>query len=139
MDQTPVAEQLRVVVAQLVRRFRQDREIPQPQFNVLSTLMRRGATTTSQLAALEGVRPQSMAHTVTQLLDAGLVERRADPADGRQMLIEISASGRTSMVEFRRTADAWVDEAISTRLTAEERTTLEAGIELMRRLVDERD
>ncbi len=99
--------------------------------------MRRGATTTSQLAALEGVRPQSMAHTVTQLLDAGLVERHADPSDGRQMLIEISAAGRTSMVDFRRTADAWVEEAIATRLTADERRTLRDGIALMARLVDE--
>jgi DNA-binding MarR family transcriptional regulator len=137
MDQTPVAEELRVVVAQLVRRFRQDRQIPQPQFNVLSALMRRGASTTSQLAALEGVRPQSMAHTVTQLLDAGLVERNADPSDGRQMLIEISAAGRSSMVDFRRTADAWVDDAIASRLTEEERRTLRDGIALMARLVDE--
>lgn len=124
------------MVAQLVRRFRQDREIPQPQFNVLSALMRRGASTTSQLAALDGVRPQSMAHTVAQLVEAGLVERRADPADGRQTLIEISDAGRTSMVEFRRTADAWVDEAISTRLTDAERRTLQDGIALMARLVD---
>lgn len=137
MDQTPVAEELRVVVAQLVRRFRQDRQIPQPQFNVLSSLMRRGATTNSQLAALEGVRPQSMAHTVTQLLESGLVERHADPNDGRQMLIEISAAGRTSMVDFRRTADAWVDEAIATRLSVAERQTLRDAMSLMARLVDE--
>jgi DNA-binding MarR family transcriptional regulator len=137
MDQTPVAEELRVVVAQLVRRFRQDRQIPQPQFNVLSTLMRRGASTTSQLAALEGVRPQSMAHTVTQLLESGLVERRADPTDGRQMLIEISEAGRTSMVDFRRTADAWVKDAIATRLTDDEQRTLREGIALMSRLVDD--
>lgn len=137
MDQTPVAEELRVVVAQLVRRFRQDRQLPQPQFNVLSALMRRGAATTSQLAGLEGVRPQSMAHTVTQLLDSGLVERHADPTDGRQQLIEISAAGRRSMVDFRRTADAWVDEAIAARLTPAERRTLQQGIALMSRLVDD--
>lgn len=137
MDQTQVAEELRVVVAQLVRRFRKDRQIPQPQFNVLSALMRQGAATTSQLAVLEGVRPQSMAHTVKQLLDAGLVDRTADPADGRQMLIEISAAGRTSMVEFRLTADAWVDDAIATRLTPAERRALQEGIALMKRLVDE--
>lgn len=137
MDQTPVAEELRVVVAQLVRRFRQDREISQPQFNVLSALMRRGPATTSQLASLEGVRPQSMAHTVTQLLDSRLVERRRDPADGRQMIIEISEAGRASMTAFRRTADAWVEDAIAQRLTPAERRTLRDGIALMGRLVDE--
>lgn len=126
-----------MAVGRLARRFRQDRELPWPQLSVLGLLSRGGPSTTSHLASLERVRPQSMAHTVKQLLDAGLVERRADPADGRQMLIDISASGRKAMDDFRRTADAWVDDAIASRLTAEERRTLEAGIALMRRLVDE--
>ncbi|MEO6606214.1 MAG: MarR family transcriptional regulator [Aeromicrobium sp.] len=139
MNQTPgsTAEELRLVVVQLVRRFRQDRELPPPQFNALSALSRSGPLTTSQLALQERVRPQSMAHTVRQLDDAGLVVRREDPGDGRQTLIEISESGRKAMTDFRRTADAWVNDAIKTRLTAKERSTLEAGIALMRRLVDE--
>ena len=86
---------------------------------------------------LENVRPQSMAHTVKQLLDSGLVHRTADPADGRQMLIEISADGRKMMVDFRRTADAWANDAIASRLTADERQTLKDAIALMNRLVDD--
>ena len=139
MHPTPgnIAEELRLVVGQLVRRFRQDRELPLPQFTVLGILSRSGPATTSQLAAVESVRPQSMAHTIDQLLDAHLVERRADPVDGRQMLIDISASGAEAMDAFRTTADAWVEEAVASRLSDAERRTLVQGIALMRRLVGE--
>lgn len=139
MHPTPgnIAEELRLVVGQLVRRFRQDRELPLPQFTVLGILSRSGPATTSQLAAVERVRPQSMAHTINQLLDAHLVERRADPVDGRQMLIDISASGAEAMDAFRTTADAWVEEAVASRLSDAERRTLVQGIALMRRLVGE--
>lgn len=131
-----IAEDLRLAVGQLARRFRQDREIPLPQLSALGLLSRGGPSTTSQLAILENVRPQSMAHTVKQLLDAGLVDRQADPADGRQMLIEISPSGNQAMADFRRTADAWANDAIASRLTSDERQTLRKGIALMNRLVD---
>ncbi len=139
MQSTPeyIAEELRLVVRQLVVRFRQDCEFPLPQFNTLSVLSRMGSRTTSQLAVLEHVRPQSMAHTVKQLLDTALVERRPDPEDGRQMLIDISDSGRSAMDDFRRTADAWVADAISTRLDDDERQTLQSAITLLQRLVDE--
>ncbi len=132
-----IAEELRLAVGHLARRFRQDREIPLPQLSVLGLLSRGGPRTTSQLAILENVRPQSMAHTVKQLLDAGLVERRADPGDGRQMLLEISRSGSRAMDDFRRTADAWANDAIGSRLTPDERQTLRAAIVLMNRLVAE--
>jgi len=78
-----------------------------------------------------------MAHTIDQLLDAHLVERRADPVDGRQMLIDISAPGADAMDAFRTTADAWVEEAVASRLSDAERRTLVQGIALMRRLVGE--
>ena len=126
-----------MAVGQLARRFRRDREIPLPQLSVLGLLSRCGPSTTSQLAVLENVRPQSMAFTVKQLLDAGLVLRRADPADGRQVLVEISDTGQRMMVDFRRTADAWANDAITSRLTAAERQTLEDAVALMIRLVDE--
>lgn len=130
-----VAGELRLVVGQLVRRFRQDRTVPQPQLAALGWLNREGASTTSRLAALERVRPQSMAQTVAQLEAAGLVDRRPDPSDGRQSLIDLTPSGRATMEQFRAAGEAWVSEAISTRLTTDELAELERGIALLARLV----
>lgn len=132
-----VASELRVVVGQLVRRFRQDRTVPQPQLAALGWLTRQGARTTSQLAALEHVRPQSMAQTVAQLETAGLVERRPDPSDGRQSLIDLTPAGRASMEQFRIAGESWVAEAINGRLSADELAELERGIALLARLVDD--
>ena len=134
-DVSEMASDLRVVVGRLVRRFRADGPRPSPQVAALASLMRHGAKTTSQLAALERVRPQSMAYTVAELRSAGLVERRPDPSDGRQTLIDVTSAGRATMDDYRRVGESWVADAITTQLDGEERAALARGIELLGRLV----
>lgn len=136
-DSSELAGDLRLVVGQLVRRFRADGPVPAPQTAVLAWLMRQGAKTTSQLAALERVRPQSMAHTVAALESAGLVARRADPEDGRQTLISLTDEGRETMEAYRRAGEGWVAAAVGARLTEEEQRDLARGVELLARLVGE--
>lgn len=135
-DTSATAAELRVVVGQLVRRFREDRTLPQPQLGALLWIWRQGPKTTSQLAALERVRPQSMAATVAQAEAAGLVARTPDPADGRQSLVALTAAGQGALDDYVRKGESWVSEAIAQRLTAAERVELARGLELMSRLVD---
>lgn len=132
-----VAGELRVLVGQLARRFRADGTLPMPQLAALGWLMRQGAKTTSQLAALERVRPQSMAHTVAELEEAGLVERRPDPRDRRQALIDLTDAGRATMDDFRRAGEGWAADAIAAHLDAEEQAALARGIELLARLLED--
>lgn len=135
---TPVlAADVRTVVGALVRRFRQDRTIPQPQVAALSWLVRKGPKTTSQLAALERVRPQSMASTVAQLEDAAFIERRPHPTDGRQTLIDLTDAGRDVMNAYFQAGESWVAEAIDAQLSVAERAELARGLELLGRLVDD--
>src|SRR5262249_29438244 len=63
------------------------------QGSVLARLTDNEGLTTSDLAAAEGMRHQSMTTTVAALADRGLVERRRDPGDGRRMLIAVTAEG----------------------------------------------
>ena len=102
-DIPAIASDLRMVVGRLVRRFRADRTLPSPQISALIWILRRGPKTTSELAALEGVRQQSVAHTVGQLESAGLVHRRPDAHDGRKQLVELTAAGQASMDAYQRT------------------------------------
>lgn len=132
-----LAGDLRMVVGQLVRRFREDRTLPGPQIAALGWLVRRGPKTTSQLAAHERVRPQSMAYTVAELETAGLVERRPDPTDKRQTLIVLTAAGNAVMDEFSKRGESWVAEAIESRLSVTEQADLARGVALLGRLVDE--
>lgn len=133
-DPNELAAELRIVVGQLVRRFRADGPLPSPQTAALSWLIREGAKTTSQLAALERVRPQSMAHTVAELESAGFVIRRPDPDDGRQLLVELTAAGTDLMDDYRRRGESWVAEALSASFTDGERAELSRGVELLTKL-----
>jgi DNA-binding MarR family transcriptional regulator len=128
---------LRTVVWHLVRRYRRDQTLPAPQLAVLVLIDHSGPLTTSSLAKLAYVRPQSMAHTVGQLKTAGLIERRPDPTDGRKNLVSLTASGRVTLTTFRTTGDSWVAEALDTKFTAHERRELERGIILLDRLVSQ--
>jgi DNA-binding MarR family transcriptional regulator len=103
----------------------------------ISWLVRKGAQTTSDLAALERMRPQSMAATVAQLEQAGLALRRPDERDGRKLLIDLTDAGRAAYQHYLDTGESWLAEAIDQRLTAPERTDLARALELIGRLVDE--
>ncbi|MCW2868287.1 MAG: MarR family transcriptional regulator [Marmoricola sp.] len=131
-----LAEDLRTVVGRLVRRLRAGYAIAPHQFSVLSTIERSGPLTASQLATLEIVRPQSMAHTLHQLAEAGFVTRSPDPGDGRQTLIALSDAGRLAIEEQRRETTNWLSAAIDHELDTGERAALATAVGLLGRLVE---
>ena len=134
LDVARSASELRVVLGQLVRRLRAEHNFAISHATVLGRLDREGPRTTSALALAERVRPQSMAQTLAELSAAGLVGRRPDPLDGRQILIELTDLGRQALVDERRRRDGWLAQAIATELTSEEREVLAKAVPLLRRL-----
>jgi DNA-binding MarR family transcriptional regulator len=131
---TRAASELRIVIGQLVRRLRAEHRFPISHASVLARLDREGPRTTSALAAAERVRPQSMAQTLSELQAAGLVARRPDPLDRRQILIELTDEGQQTLAEDRRRRDGWLTQAIDAELTSEEQETLTRAISLLQRL-----
>ena len=71
----------------------------------LATLERSGPRRLTALAAREGVTQPAMTQLVARLQDAGLVERVADPADGRVVQVRITAEGQ-AMLAGRRAVRA---------------------------------
>jgi DNA-binding MarR family transcriptional regulator len=128
------AHELRTVLGRLVRRLRATAEFPLAQAAVLGRLDRDGPQTTSGLAAVEGVRPQSMAQTVADLERAGLLTRSPDPTDRRQVLLSLTEQGRAAIASERRSREGWLAQAIEANLDDEERATLMRAVELLRRL-----
>ena len=124
------------MLGHLVRRLRAEYTFSVTQASVLSRLDRDGAQTTSALAAAERVRPQSMAQTLAELEAEGLVSRRPDPADKRQVLIELTEGGRERLRADRRRREDWLSEAVAAELTREEQETLLAAVPLLQRLAD---
>src|SRR5690606_9494716 len=103
------SQRLSMAVARLNRRLRQERQsdLSPSQLSVLGTVFFEGPATPSTLAARERVSPPSMTRVVNCLEERGLVERVADPADGRQVVVSISQLGEQVLSEERRRRDAW--------------------------------
>jgi DNA-binding MarR family transcriptional regulator len=74
------------------------------QLQALDRLVTAPPMTTSNLAATEYVRPQSMAATLAPLLDAGLLIPHRDPDDGRRVLLVVADSGRDACDRCRHSA-----------------------------------
>jgi len=132
-----VAE-LSLAIGKLVRRLRAEAnpgELTLSQLTTLARLEKAGAMTTADLARAEFVKPQSMGTTLADLEQAGLVQRRAHPTDGRQVLFALTAAG----VEARRQRSIakreWLLAAMA-RLDPAEQQTLVAAAALIKRLAE---
>jgi DNA-binding MarR family transcriptional regulator len=133
------AGELRVSMSRLARRLRREdrgHALTMSQQSALSRLDRLGATTLSELAAEERVRPQSMARTLDTLHAAGLVARAPHPTDRRQTVIRPTDLGRTVIAETRSRREAWLARAMASVLTPAERDLLVRAGALMDRLAE---
>jgi DNA-binding MarR family transcriptional regulator len=107
--------------------------------STLSTLDRTGPRRITDLAAVEGVAQPSMTVLVGGLERSGLVERRADPTDGRVALVAVTEAG-SNYIRARRRAGAEAFVQLLEKLPADEVATLVAAIpalEHLRELDDE--
>jgi DNA-binding MarR family transcriptional regulator len=95
-----VARALLLCVGLLRRRLRQipvTGELTFPQTAALGRLDRGGPTAAADLARREQISPQSMGATLSELEARGLVKRQPDHADGRRILLSITASGKREL------------------------------------------
>jgi DNA-binding MarR family transcriptional regulator len=132
-----LAADLRAALGPLVRRLRQfrpDDELTLSQTSALVRIDRDGPATGSELAAAEGIRPQSMAAILALLDERGLVVRRPDPADGRRLLVSLSEAGREGLRGARREKSRRLGQAIADELTPDERALLAAALPLLERI-----
>ena len=134
------AHEARVVIGRLRRRLKQTYDtdgLTPTQTSVLSRLDKDGPASTSDLAAAEGVRHQSMAATVAVLEERGLIQRRADPDDGRRQVLSVTRAGHAFLDDRRRAGEEWLARALETRYTERERQLLLKALALLDRLSEE--
>jgi DNA-binding MarR family transcriptional regulator len=133
------ASELRAVFSRLRRRLREsysDEGLTPSQTAVLIRLAKEGPATTSELAAAERVRPQSMATTLAAMDARGLLTRTADPDDGRRVRIALSAEGRALYADRRRASEEWLARALQDQCSERERQTILAAMALLDRLIE---
>lgn len=132
-----IATDLRACLGPLVRRLRQvkpDGELTLSQTSVLVRLDREGPATATELAAGEGIRPQSVCTIVGALQERGLVARDPDPADGRRLVVSLTDAGRGGLHGARRERARRLTLAVEDELTAAEQSQLAAAIPLLERI-----
>jgi DNA-binding MarR family transcriptional regulator len=135
-----LAEELRGFIGKLMRRLREQSDagdLTPSQTAVLLRLESDGPATTSSLARMEGMRPQSMGAVVAALDAAGLVAGAPDPADGRQTLLSLTDHCRQWLSHGRAARQDWLSRTIEGRLSPEEQDRLAAAMPLLRRLIDD--
>ncbi len=134
----PAVAELSLAIGQLVRRLRMEAnpgELSWSQIATLARLEKGGAMTTADLARAEFVKPQSMGTTLADLEQAGLVQRRPHPTDGRQVLFELTAEGVDARRQRNIAKREWLLAAMA-RLDPAEQQTLISAAALIKRLAE---
>ncbi|MYW69974.1 MarR family transcriptional regulator [Streptomyces sp. SID8379] len=135
-----IAADLATVVGRLSRRLRTaspDSLLTPTQRTVLARLGTEGPATTAALARSEYVKPQSMRLTLAALEERGFVARTPDPNDGRQSVMSITDSGRTTLDAVRAAKHGWLAQALDAGLDPAERRLLAEATVLLERLVEQ--
>lgn len=136
-DIEEVAGALRTSIGLLLRRIHQVQaggELTLSEMSALAWLDRDGPATAAALAKLEQISPQSMGATLAVLEERGLIERRPDPADGRQAIVSLTAHGLRLLRDRRADRTDRLARALSTGFTRAELKRLAATAPLIERL-----
>ena len=133
-DQAQLVETFERLFA-LMRRLNPPQDVSLTAASTLRTLERDGPHRLSELAAREGVTQPAMTQVVSRLERDALAERDTDPADGRVVLVAITAAGR-DLLRHRRDTRAAKLAALMDALTPEDRATIMAARPALDRLSD---
>src|SRR6201984_906856 len=98
--------------------------IPISQLAVLARIIDEGPTTAAALAVGEHVTQQAIAQSLATLKGRGLVEKQADPSDGRKSLVSATAAGRELMATIAASREEWLTRAVDAAVKPEERALL---------------
>ena len=119
-----------------LRAERGESELRGTRLSVLGHLLRHGDLSAGELAAAEGLRPQSVTRVLADLEARGLVARRRDPGDGRRHVLSLTAEGLAALGDDMRPRDAWLARAMAEHLSPTEQQLLTLAAALLDRLAE---
>jgi DNA-binding MarR family transcriptional regulator len=103
----------------------------------LASLERLGPSRLTALAGREGVTQPAMTQLIARMAEQGLVERAADPGDGRVVHVQITAAGR-ELLAGRRAVRAERISGLLAMLSPADREALLAALPAMNALAGAR-
>lgn len=124
-------------VLRLSRRLRMEApsgDLSGGALGLLAALHRLGPMPAVALAEEEGLQPQSLTRLLQALEEAALIKRTPDPGDRRNRIITLTEQGKQVLRSTMRQRRDWLAEAMTERLSDDERATLAEAAALMLRL-----
>jgi DNA-binding MarR family transcriptional regulator len=135
-----LAEELFDAIGQLRRQSRRNAGGPWPaqqlsgaQVELVRLVHRQPGISIAESAAELGVAPNTVSTLVREMVDAGLLVRKADSVDRRVARLELTPVARRQVEQWRDRRIALAAQAI-TRLSPEDRTALERAIPVISEL-----
>lgn len=136
-DVENLAHDLRLVTGALIRSVEGGNTLPPITGAVLGLLARQGAMTSSDLAARRRVRPQTMAVTVRELLEAGYLTANPHPVDGRKILLDLTERGRAAVLDDRDGRVRRIADGLAAGLPPADLEALARAVPVLARLVED--
>lgn len=135
-----LASQLRLAITRAARRLRQqaDGGLTPSMTSALAVIERHGPLTPSELASVERVQRPTITRVLARFEELALIDRAADPADGRSTRVSISPAGRALLHELRNRREAYLARRID-ELDADDRATLDRATTILERMLEGRD
>ena len=137
-DIRAAADALRRSITTLARRLhtlRAGHGLSPSKLSVLGRLHQAGREVIAvELARASGLQPQSLTRIIAELDEMGAVTRRADPDDGRQVLIAIAPRGFEILRQDALRQTAWIADAMASKLTRTERALVSLSLEILQKL-----
>ena len=136
------AARLRFAIVRTARRLRQEAagpgaELTPTSASALATVERHGPLTPSELAEIERIKRPTATRTLQVLEEAGLVDRAADPGDGRSFLVSVNPAGLERLRRLRGRKNAYLARRMRD-LPDSDVVTLERAAEILERILEER-
>ncbi|MGH2974799.1 MAG: MarR family winged helix-turn-helix transcriptional regulator [Solirubrobacterales bacterium] len=140
---TDSAARLRMAIVRTSRRLRQEAaeagwELTPSAVSALATVERHGPLTPSELAGIERIKRPTATRILRVLVEAGLVDRAPDPADGRSALLSVNGAGRERLRRLRGRKNAYLARRMR-HLPAEDLRTLDRAAEILEGILEGED
>lgn len=101
-DPAGTAARLALAIGRINRRIRPvGAGLTLAQLSALSSIVRKGPLRPGDLARIEAIGAPSATRVVADLESRGLVQREADPADGRSSLVSSTSAGEEAVLRAR--------------------------------------
>jgi DNA-binding MarR family transcriptional regulator len=134
------AQRLRQTISRLYRRLRvteasADAALTPARASALLHVDRRGPLRLAELAEAEGLNPTMLSRMVSDLVEAGVLERSSDPGDRRAAWVQVTPAGADLARRMRSERTQAVLDAVDGLTAAEQRSVLGA-LPALERLVE---